>query len=287
MRVSGITSFCKGRAVSLFLWTLPTAFALLVSLFAPSPASASTAIYNDPSPCSTSVNDGVCISQVSADYTKSMVTLNMNVGKATDPMVDPTWENADADDSWLINVDGQSNSTYTALATRNAVGDYFGVVIDVSRGTQCTNDVVPSYSLASNRYSIRFPASCIGNPSTISVQAILQYGVQPGGLFAVSPGEGTCCTVASDPPKTTVTTLSTPPSTSDPQTTSTTSTTSTAGGVVTDGSSTTQGGGSPTVGSSQLAFTGARPDLPILAAIGTGLVCVGTGARRRLLRRSK
>ena len=79
------------------------------------PAGATTGSYSDPRPCSATVNNGVCISQVSAVYGSSTITLSMTVGAATDPTTDPGWQNGFTFDGWNIGVDGALTPTYVAV----------------------------------------------------------------------------------------------------------------------------------------------------------------------------
>src|ERR1700735_577981 len=73
-------------------------------------------------PCSATVNDGVCISAISTDYTSSTITLGITVGQATDPTTDPNWDLADSVDGnvsgllWNIYVNGETTPAWSAFA---------------------------------------------------------------------------------------------------------------------------------------------------------------------------
>ena len=286
-------------------------------------AGATTGTYNDPRPCSPSTNSGVCIAEVSAAYTGSTITLSMVVGHATDPTTDANWKSQNSELNWNIYVNGESQShSYAALAGDNTItptadihGPFLGVV---GRNVHApglggfpilcdwTSGVVLSADTASNEYTISFPASCIGDPSSVAVQAAWTYDTSggtgsagPGGpvLSFTSPASASCCTVTPDVMSSTTTITEA----SDATTTTryacgatpcipnpVAPATSTTVVVATKGSS-----GGPTVSASSrsLAFTGPSRGVASVALFGGALVLFGLvllalfDAPRRLLKR--
>jgi hypothetical protein len=189
-----------------------------------------TGSYSNP-PCTATYENGVCISGISVDFGASTVTLTTTVGLATDPST-PEWDSSDAASfvEWHIATNG---ATYTGDGANNfqAIdgdstqgGGFIGEITTYQSGPVCTsgNGVSGTYDLAADSYSISFPVSCIGAPTSLSVVGIYQYGYQ-GGNFTYD--EETCCTVdfTSTLPTTTTTTATTSP----PNTTTTSSTTTT------------------------------------------------------------
>lgn len=215
-------------------------------LFIPTPADATTSAYTNPSPCSASVQNGVCISNVSAADGTSTVTLGMTVGKATDPTTDPNWLDESLTlVSWSIAIDGATTPTYAAEADSSfdTPGTFSGVVESIgpaSTGGTLTklcgvsSGVVVSFDLATNQYGISFPSSCIGSPSSLAVQAQMAYTAVGGTLAsAVAPGTSqaftSCCTVTPD-----ATTTGSSTTTSTTATASTTTSTTISSTTTTD-----------------------------------------------------
>lgn len=86
-------------------------------LFGTHPAGATDASYVDPRPCSPTVNDGDCISQLEAAYSTGTVTLSMTVGVATSPVTDPAWFSNQPDYvEWLIARSNDPTASYYAKA---------------------------------------------------------------------------------------------------------------------------------------------------------------------------
>lgn len=277
----------------------------MVVVFMAAPAEATTASYNNPTTCSASVQNGVCIASVTADYDNSTVTVDMTVGKATDPTSDPNWLGDGFNTSvlWGLSTGGSATVAYVAEADSNfnAPGTFRGVVYSASSfATLCdsSSGVAVTFSLATNQYGLSFPASCIQSPSSISVQANWEYATSADsdGTIAAAPGTPqtftTCCTVTPDATTTgsstttsTTSTSSTSSTTSSTSTTSTTTSTSTTttsstvAAVVSSPSST----GNTGSGSSPLAFTGPGEETPVLLAVGVGMLAVGILGRRRLV----
>jgi hypothetical protein len=133
-----------------------------------SPVGATTGSYTDPRPCSAAVNSGVCISQVSAEYGSSTITLSMTVGAGTDPTTDPGWQNSTTFNGWNIGVNGAPTSTYIAVGEGASVpGTYSGEVGQadaITPACDASDGVTASYEASANTYQESFPASCIGSP---------------------------------------------------------------------------------------------------------------------------
>ncbi len=254
-------------------------------LFA-SPAGATTATYSDPRPCSPTVQKGVCISQVSADYTTTTISLSMTVGKATDPTSDPNWTNsAVTSDGWGITVDGASSPSYLASAD-DLTGSYQGAIVndsDLSTACNGTSGVSVTFDVSANTYGISFPASCIGTPTSVMVQAFWMYDTSGGTGGTVlsydSPannGEqlGSCCNVTPDtttPTTSPTTTPTTAPTTMSPTTTPTTAPTTTTTAAI----ATAANSGSTSTGT--LAFTGPGEGLRWTALLGGAFLLFGFG----------
>ena len=174
-------------------------------------AQATTAGYSDPRPCSASVNGRICISQVSVNYSPSQITLSVTVGTATNPNTDPNWTNSPQTGvAWDLFVNGESSVRYEAAvadefqANPTSPPDYKGPFAgEVSRFPlptyTCRWDsgvVAATYDLSANTYGITFPASCIGSPASLSVQAKWIYDTTGGTGTPVtyySPATGSCC----------------------------------------------------------------------------------------------
>jgi len=191
------------------------------SLLLATPVSASTSTYSDPRLCSATVNEGVCIAAMSAGDDGTTISLTMTVGHATDPESDPNWKSWNSGFNWDLYIDGASQAEFYARAgdytvtsnEKEYLGPFLGEVAKRlmlpglgGQPLQCdwTSGVVPSVNTTSNQLSISFPASCIGNPSSLSVAASWQYDTGggkapagPGGavLHASSPASGACCEV--------------------------------------------------------------------------------------------
>jgi hypothetical protein len=275
------------------------------------PASATTATYNDPRPCSPSTNSGVCIAEVSAGDTASTITLSMVVGHATDPTTDLNWKSQNSNLNWNIYVNGESQSfSYVAHASDNAItptGDIQGQFLgEVERYVQApglgslpiqcdwTSGVTLQVDISTSEYGVSFPASCIGDPSSIAVQAVWTYDTSggtgsagPGGpvLTSTSPASASCCAVTPDVMTSTTTTTAAAVSNSTVPPTSTAPPTTV---VATNGPS-----GGPTVSASSgsLAFTGPGSGVASVAVVGGALVLFGLvllalfDAPRRMLKR--
>lgn len=124
-----------------------------------SPAGAGTATFTNPTTCSATVQNGICIATVSDDYESSTVTLNMTVGKATDPTTDPNWlHETTTKISWNIATGSSTTPTYVAEADSsvNTPGTYSGVVSTIGSGGALTkacdhtSGVVVSSNLTTN-----------------------------------------------------------------------------------------------------------------------------------------
>jgi hypothetical protein len=228
----------RSRALQLAL-TAPV-LGVVLAVTTMTPASATTASYTNPASCSASVQNGVCISGVSADYGTSTVSLGMTVGQATDPDTDPNWLNTDFNTEvvWLIAVGGSTTASYVAEADSNfnSPGTFSGIVFSATTfDTLCAQitGVDATFSVSSNEYDVSFPASCIQSPSSLSVQATRAYDTNSDSLGTIASAPGTpdafvsCCTVTPDTTTPTSTTTTTTTPTSSTSTTSTSSTTST------------------------------------------------------------
>jgi hypothetical protein len=283
-------------------------------LFLASPAEATTATYTNPTACSASVQNGVCISTVSVDYETATVTLAMTVGKATDPSTDPNWLTADFPTEVVWGISTGSAATTPAYIAEadsnlNTPGTFSGVVTPGSSPitTLCdsTKGVTVSFDLAANEYSLSFPSSCIGSPASLSVQAGWDYSTAANnaGVSAAAPGDpqtfSTCCTVTPSADATTSTTTTTTADPSSSTTTSTTTssssttstttaapvTTTTIAPVTSASVSSPNSGNSGSGTSSSLAATGGGGDTPLLLGVGVLLALGGTVGR--LARRRK
>src|SRR5665213_604471 len=80
------------RRGSLVAVSLVAALAVSATLLVTSPAGATAASYSSTDPCSATVDSGVCVAGITADYTSTTVTLGITVGRATDPTTDPNWD---------------------------------------------------------------------------------------------------------------------------------------------------------------------------------------------------
>jgi hypothetical protein len=183
--------------------------AVMVSgaLLLASPAGATSS--SDPiSGCSSSVSGGACISAISADYTSTTISLGITVGTATDPTTDPNWDPANTGDNatgivWDIYIDGSSTPSWLAIAADmdNPSGPptFTGGVFDDSTGNPAcfgAPQVTTSFSTTANTFGLSFPASCLSDPSSISIDAIYLYGTPTSQYLDVEPADGSaCCTV--------------------------------------------------------------------------------------------
>ena len=287
------------------------AWGLLVA----TPASATTANYTSPTPCSASVQNGVCLSTVTAGYGTSTISLSMTAGIATDPTTDPNWLTSDRNTDVLWAIATSSTATTPAYIAEadsnfNTPGTFSGVVFsstDLSTLCDSTSGVTVSFDLTANSYSLSFPSTCIGSPSSVSVQANYEYSTSAGslGVIAAAPGDSqtfrSCCTVTPDAATTTTSTSTTTTSTTTTTPTTTTSTTSSTttttvptstttttpvAVVSTSPSSTgTSGTSTPTgnTGTVALAATGPGSETPWLLVVAASMIVVGVSGRRRLL----
>jgi hypothetical protein len=268
-------------------------------------AGATTASQSATARCPVLSTNGICISQINVDYTTTAVTLTMTVGAATNPTTDTNWSNSDTNVHWDIFTASTTTASYTATAS--LVAGQFGATVenDATSATACggTNGATASVDTTANTYTITFPASCLGSPSSFTVHAYWSYA--SGGTTnqeqLPAASEPPCCSVTQDPatqdPATrasstssaTTTTASTSTTTSTTSTTTTTTpssttTTSAAPAVVTSPSTGNTGGTPP------LALTGPGADTPALVVVALCLIAIGTLGRRRvfaLVRRAK
>jgi LPXTG-motif cell wall-anchored protein len=269
-----------------------------------SPAGATTATFTDPRACSPSVNDGVCISKVSTNWTGSTITLNMTVGTATDPNTDPNWEDSPyTGAAWNIFLNGNSSVSYTAIVadqfgtvdkSGNVIVDHKGPFAGAILNTQSnaysstcnwgTENLTPAFSTSKQTYGISLPVTCLGNPRSIAVNASYIYDTTGGTGEAnhwQSPASAdtSCCTVTSGSTPTTSTSTSTTvrstTTTTKPKastSTSVPSTTTTTSGLVAspqtnDSSSSTSPG--------ELAATGVEQQVWWTAILGGMLLLLG------------
>ena len=160
-----ISRFKKTNRLAVSLISL---VAVSGAVLAASPAGATSA--SDPiAGCSSDVDDGACISAISADYTSTTVTLGITVGAATDPTTDPNWDLANTGNNetavlWEIYVDGSTTPNWIAVATDvdNVSGPptFTGGVFSPSTGDPgCLGapEVSTSFSTSANTYGIEFP----------------------------------------------------------------------------------------------------------------------------------
>ena len=314
------TTRLSPRTSSLVLAILAT----LAGTFALSdPAGATSATYTSTDPCSASVNNGICVSQVSADYTSTTITLSMTVGVASNPVTDPNWSgNSATFVSWVLPTDGASatdySSTYAAIALV-ADGEFVGSVVNLGSESVLCDINATTVNYSANTYTISFPSSCIGSADSFQTYALFQYDTSNGAdaadaATAEEPPETSspCCEVTPDvstttsSTTTTTTSTSTTTSTTTPTTSTTTSTTipsstttstsAPAAAVVSSpsvsspsstgntGSGSGSGSGSGNGSSSaSLASTGPGNDTLVLIVAGVGMVAMGVVGRRRLV----
>ena len=262
-------------------------------LLAASMAGATTGTYTDPRPCSASVNQGICISTVTADYGTSSITLTMTVGQATNPNTDPNWVSGPLPPptyvGWVICLDSTgANCPYLALVGELDGTFSAGVVTYPDTGPNLCTAATPSYDLSANTYSVSFPASCVGNPSQITVGALWHYDNNGTVLTYSSPTDNPCCDATPDVSSSTTTSTSLPTTT----TTTTPARVTTTTQVLTQATSATSGSsGGATASSGQLAYTGPGNGLRVTAVFGVGLLVLGlvalgfADAPRRVVRR--
>ncbi len=248
------------------------------------------------SACPTTSNGTICISQVSDDYTATTITLTMTVGNATNPTTDPNWSNSSSVIKWALFTDGSTTQSYGA--TEDVVaGEFAGAVTTTPADTAAcgaSTGVTTTFATTANTYGMSFPASCVGSPSSLTIEASWAYASGDTTYEAALPatGEAPCCSVTPDP----ATTTGSPTTTTTSTTTSTTSTTTTTVPASSVGATTTttspvaaavlsspSSTGSTGSGSSGLALTGAAHDTSTLLVLGVAMIAVGTLGRRRFL----
>ncbi len=273
-------------------WVLVMAFMSVGGgfvLIVANPAGATSATYSDPRPCSAAINSGVCISEVSVDYTATTVTVGMTVGQATDPSSDPNWlDTADATFvGWVLCVDPSGDSCPYDVKAGDFSGDSFVGVVDSASPAEVvcgtTDGVLASFDVATNSYQVSFPASCINSPSSLSAGGHWDYDDDGTVVTYEAPTQGPCCSVVPDS-STTTTTSSTTTSSTIPVSSSTTTSivpvTSTTGSPVSATKTApaplvTPSSGSSSSSSGQLAFTGPGRDTWLTAIVGGALLLLG------------
>ena len=167
-------------------------------------AQATTAGYSDPRPCSATVQNGVCISSVTAIYGPGGIAFTARVGLGTDPSTDPNWNTPSTFVAFLVWVNGAPvlSPSYVVLLGDFSPGRFLGGVATYP-GAQVTCNGPPqgvnTTALPGSpaTYVVSFPASCIGNPSSVSVVAFYSYDQNGTVLSDASPTPqvGPCCTV--------------------------------------------------------------------------------------------
>ena len=175
------------------------------ALMAVSPAGATST--SEPfGTCSATVNDGICISAISADYTSTTITLGMTVGQATDPTTDPNWDPANfVDDNvtavvWSIYVNGSTTPAWSAIGAdednQSGPPTFTAGVESNAAGGGLACTAVPSFSTSANSYGVSFPAGCINDPTSIAVVASWLYAEGSTQSYALAPASTTpCCAV--------------------------------------------------------------------------------------------
>ena len=137
----------------------------------------------------------------------------MTVGQGRDPNTDSNWL-ADATGLnyfvfWDVFVNGEDTASFSASADDSS-GAFIGYVDPASGSTICddSSGVQAAFYASTNQYAVSFPASCVGSPSSISLDAEWQYGQLD---YTSPPDNGICCTVSpgTTPPPTTTTEAST------------------------------------------------------------------------------
>jgi hypothetical protein len=179
--------------------------AAVIGLGVERPAGATAVTYPNPSVCSAQVDNGICITQFSVSYSTTEVALSMTVAHATDPATDNNWNYPYTAAGFRLFIGNAAPPQYSYEAVDYDGYQYQlnGAVQSYSGNTTCnspTQDVISSVNLSANTYSIRFPAFCIGNPSSFSVQAYYQYGSSASTqIYDNVPGNTPCCTVTPTP----------------------------------------------------------------------------------------
>ena len=204
----GFGAAARGRsAMKLARWSLHTVISLALLgdvLGGTTSVGATTASQSAPTtaPCPTTSNGTVCIAQVSDDYTATTITLTLTVGAATDPTSDPNWANSGSLIKWALYTDGATTSSYSASESVSS-GQFTGTVTSSSSSTvacDASSGVTTSVSTTANTYALSFPASCLGSPTSLTVQATWSY-VDDGTTYSAAvPATGTapCCSVTPD-----------------------------------------------------------------------------------------
>ena len=276
-------------------------------LLGTSMAGATTGTYTDPRPCSASVNQGICISTVTADFTTSSLILSIVVGKATDPTTDPDWTSSMFSVAgWDIAESGSSTPSLTAFVESDYPGSpgYQGFVAANPSGSLvcgAADGVTATFNTAENTYGISIPATCLQSPSSVTVDGSWSYDTSGGtslaGILTYESPETPadqppvlCCMASPDTTSTSSTTTSTALSTTT-TTTSAPQTTTTTRAVTVTSSPTSGAAGGATASSGQLAYTGAGTGLRVTAVLGAALLVLGVmtlgladGPRRALRR---
>ena len=141
----------------------------------------------------------------------------MTVGQATDPTTDPNWDpsknkSGGTDVAWAIFVDGSTTPTWGVVGYDVDSGGsptFTGAVISLNSPMDRTcygpSQVTTSFSLSTNTYGVSFPANCLGDPASFSVEGALEYNdgttVVPTQYIDQEPiGGVTCCTVTTPNP---------------------------------------------------------------------------------------
>ncbi len=183
---------------------------------------------NDGTPASPDVD----ITALSDTYQNGQITLTLRTADPTDPTASASSYFV----NWGIWVDGNSDPdklNYVVEFGNDGAGDEGSEIVDANSDVEsCT----PVASFAGQQFSMTFPATCIGSPTSIEVAAFtetLAAEVPTDITFDVAPNDSTACCEATDTESTTssTTTTSGVPSsstttTSAPTTTSTTAATS-------------------------------------------------------------
>ena len=243
--------------------------------------------------CPTTSNGTVCISQISDDYTATTITLTMTVGQATNPTTDTNWNNSSTVIKWALFTDGSSTQSYSATESDPASGQFSGAVTTSpanTAGCSASTGVTATFSTTANTYGMSFPSSCVGSPTSLTIEASWSYASGETTYTAALPstGQAPCCSVTPDPATTTTTSTTTTSTTASTTTTTTVPSTS-AGATTTTTTSVAAVVSSPSSigntgsGSSGLATTGVGGDTPLLIVFGVGMIAIGCFGRRRLM----
>lgn len=152
----------RGRAIAAFL-----AAVALVCAAAPAAARAPSPYTQADSVGDVSIQRGD-VTRIRVEHEGRWVQLKFWARVGSNPVTSASWREGTTRAIWDIEVEGDRDVDFRAVADTTSAGDYYGTVNNVTGGTAaCAAE--PGF-FDGRAYSLAFRRSCIGNPTRLRVR---------------------------------------------------------------------------------------------------------------------